>query len=76
MGWATRKAVVVLTLAVVAMACSDTDDEGVATLADARRDLLEALGVQALANEDQVDLGSIKSKTAPRYLTATGRLPE
>ncbi len=75
MGWAARKAVVVLTLAVVALACSDTDDEGVATLEDARQDLLGALDVQPLANEGQVDLSSIKSKTAPRYLTATGRLP-
>jgi hypothetical protein len=33
------------------------------------------MDLQPLANEDQVDLGSIKSKTAPRYLTATGRLP-
>ncbi len=75
MGWATRRAVIVFTLAVVALACGDTSDERGAFLEGARRDLLDAVDLQPLANEDQVDLGSIKSKTAPRYLTATGRLP-
>ena len=66
-----------LSLAVATLACGDAGDEGaaVAALEQARQDLLDAVDMQPLANSDEIKVGSVKSKTAPRYLTATGRLP-
>ncbi len=59
MSWATGRAVLVFMLAVVALACSDTSEERGAFLEGARQDLLDAVDLQPLANENQVDLGSI-----------------
>lgn len=57
------------------MACGeDTTDEGATVLEEARREVLAAVGMQPLANGDEVSVGSTRSKSAPRYLTATGRL--
>lgn len=43
----------------LALACSDTSEERGAFLEGARQDLLDAVDRQPLANENQVDLGSI-----------------
>lgn len=66
-----------LALAVTTLACGEAGDEGAAAAAleQARQDLLDAADMQPLANSDEIKVGSVKSKTAPRYLTATGRLP-
>jgi hypothetical protein len=51
------------------------DGEDIAALERARADLIDAIGLAALPSQGSPDLGSIKSKSAPTYLTATGRVP-
>lgn len=55
------------------MGCSDGGNES-ASLEQPRRELIEALGLLPVAGQNSPTLGSAKHKTAPRYLTATGRL--
>lgn len=77
MSWATRSVALVIAVAAALGACNgNSDDEANRpALEQARADLLGAIGVLPLTGKAAPDLGVVKSKDAPEYVVATGRLP-
>jgi hypothetical protein len=74
--WAVKSLIVLASILVVGMsglACGGNGQD-LAPLEQARADVVEALGMEPLPSQEGPDLGSIKSKAAPVYLTATGRV--
>lgn len=75
MSWGARGSLwLALVLVTSAHACVKNGGEDVRGLEAARSELIAAIELEPLLGQSSPDLSSIKSKSAPRYLTATGRV--